>query len=128
MAGSAQTSGNIQLITGQVGDGALVIALASLFTLTNFLVEPAFAVHAAGDTIVLPGSPTKVVFVQNLHATQTLTIAWTASATTTATNIYVLQPGEFILIGGVTGGSGGITALKLTGSLDGTTAKIVLAS
>jgi hypothetical protein len=128
MAGSAQSSGNLVLTTGQTGDGALALAFSSLFNLTNFLVEPAFAVHAAGDTITLPGSPAKVVFVQNLHATQTLSVAWTAGGTTVATILLVLQPGEFILLGGQSGGSGGITALKLTGSLDGTTAKIVAAA
>lgn len=126
--GTAQVTGNLVLASGQTGDGQLSLALASLFNLTNFLVEPAFAVHAAGDTIALPGSPAKVVLVANLHATQTLSVAWTAGGTTVATVLLVLQPGEFILIGGQSGGSGGITALKLTGSADGTTAKIVAAA
>lgn len=126
MAGSASANGNLQLTTGQTGDGAMAIAFASLFALTNFLVEPALSVPNSPTSVTLPGSPAKVVFIQNLHATQTLTVTWTPNGG--ASNpVVTLQPGEFILLGGVSA-SGGITALSLQGSGAGTTTKLVLAA
>ncbi len=124
---TAQVSGNLSLGSGQTGDAAFVSLLASLFNATNLLIEPAASIGSSPVTVVLPGARTKVVFVQNNHATQTVDVTWTLFGGASV-DVIVLQPGEFILLGGVTGSSGGISALILTGSGAATTTKILAAS
>lgn len=128
MSAFMQVSGNVILNTGQVGDSQLTMALASLFNSASVLIEPALAVGTSPITVTLPGSPVKGVYIQNNHATQTLTIVWTRNGGTADQDVYVLQPGEFILIGGQSGASGGLTSLKLNGSGAGTTTKLALAA
>lgn len=126
MQATTVITGNIQAATGVSGATPLTAALASVYNTTNFLIEPALPVGTASTSIPLPGTPTKVVYIQNNHATQTLTVTWTPNGGSSA-SVITLQPGEFIVLGGQTGSTGGITALSLQASGAATPAYLILA-
>jgi carbohydrate-binding DOMON domain-containing protein len=123
---TAVVAGTVQASTGVPGESPLVELLSAVYNATNFLIEPALSVPSSPTSITLPGSPVKIAYIQNNHATQTLTVTWTPNGGASAV-IVTLQPGEFIVLGGQTGASGGITALSLQGSGASTTAKLILA-
>jgi hypothetical protein len=123
----AVISGSVQVSTGVQGDSTLSELFQALFNANNIVDEPAYACPGTVTVQTLPGSPTKVAYIQNNHATQTLTVTWTPNGGSSAVAI-ILQPGEFIILGGQTGASGGVTALSLTGSGAGTTTRMILAA
>lgn len=122
----AVVNGTVQVSTGVSGESPLIALLAATYNATNFVVQPAYSIGTSSTSITLPGSPTKIVYIQDNHASQTLSVTWTPNGGSSAA-IVTLQPGEFIVLGGQTGSSGGITALSLQASGAGTPAKIILA-
>jgi hypothetical protein len=76
-------------------------------------------------SVNIPNGAANFVFIENLHATQTLTVAWTPNGGSPAT-VVTLQPKSAIMLIEAAASSG-ITALTLTGSGAGTTVALILA-
>lgn len=126
MSITAALTGNITLVDSVVGNQALIKSIASLiFTGTNSSYANSQNIGTSPTTINLPISPTKFVYIKNLHATQTLTVTWTPNGGS-SNPVVTLQPSEaLIFVGSNT--SGGITALSLTASGASTPVEFVLA-
>lgn len=107
-------SGSIQLTDPNTGTVQLYKALAALFTGTISTVAESLSVGTSPTSIGLPISPTQVIYIKNLHATNTLTVTWTPQGG--ASNVVItLQPGGLILLNEPNVTSG-ISALSLTAS------------
>jgi hypothetical protein len=126
MSVSAQVTGNITLLDSVLGDTPFQKVLGSLIYVgTVASVGQSVSIGTSPTSISLPVSPTQFLYVKNLHATQTLTVAWTPNSGSSAT-ILVLQPlGYIIFLEPNT--TSGITALTLTGSGAATLCEYALA-
>jgi hypothetical protein len=126
MSITAALTGNITLTDSVVGTQQLIKSIASLiFTGTNSSVAQSQNIGASPTTITLPISPTKFVYIKNLHAVNTLTVTWTPNGGA-SNQVVTLQPSEAIIFCG-SNTSGGITALSLQASGASTPVEYILA-
>ena len=87
---------------------------AALATSTLATIADTLSVGTSPTTIALPISPTQVVYLQNQHATQTITVTWTPNGGSSAV-VGTLQPsGALMLV--ETNLTSGITALSVQAS------------
>ena len=107
-------SGSIQLTDPNTGTVQLYKALAALYTGTISTVAESLAIGTATSVIALPISPTQLVYVKNLHATNTVIATWTPNGGSSAV-VCTLQPGSMILMNEANATSG-ITAFSLSAS------------
>ena len=126
MALNISFQGSIQivdLISGLIQSNKTI--LSSLGTATLATVADTLAVGTSPTSIALPVSPTQIVYLQNLHATQTITVTWTPNGGASAV-VGTLQPnGVLFLI--ETNLTSGITALSVQASGAATPLLYVLA-
>jgi hypothetical protein len=124
MAINATFSGQL-LVTDNLGSNPLVKFLSGFqFKGTTQTYSQNQLIGASPTTITLPISPTQVIYVANLHATQTLTVTWTPNGG--SSNVVVtLQPTAMILHVSPNVTSG-ITALSLQGSGASTNCEFIL--
>lgn len=107
-------SGSIQLTDPNTGTVQLYKALTAIFTGTISTVAESLSIGTSPTSIALPITPTQVVYIKNLHASNTVTVTWTPNSG--SSNIVItLQPGSMILLNEANATSG-ISALSLTAS------------
>jgi hypothetical protein len=126
MSVTVSINGNISVTDSVVGTTSLRKVFTNLSLTGNFITEAQSA--SAGTipvSVTLPMVPTQFVYLKNLHATQTLTVAWTPTGGSSNT-VLTLQPGSAIQFVETAVG-GGITTLTLTGSAPNTTFEGILA-
>ena len=97
-----------------------------LFAGTSSFYDSYYQVGTSPVSLTLPGTTVQVLYVRNLHATQTVTVTATPSGGASVT-LGVLQPGGlvFYLNPGTT--SGGYTAVSLSASGPSTPVELLLA-
>ena len=115
MAISAQFQGSIQIsdiTTGLIQANKTISALFSSATVAT--VADTLSVPNSPTSIALPVSPTQLVYLQNLHASQTITVTWTPNGGSSNV-VGTLEPGGILLLFEAATGAG-ITALSVTAS------------
>jgi|SRR5882672_575999 len=126
MAESLQLQGNIQYNTGRPGDIPLPIVLTLNSLAGTAMGGPVQASLASGaNNIPLPITTAQFAYVKNTHASQTITVSWTAGGVA-APSLMVLRPGDWIMFSASVGAGSGITVLGLNASGAATTCEYIL--
>lgn len=115
MAVQIQFQGSIQIsdvASGLIQGNKTIQSLLSSATLAT--VADTLSVGTGSTSISLPISPTQVVYLQNLHASQNITVTWTPNGGSSAT-VGTLQPGGCLMLV-ETDLTQGITALSVQAS------------
>ena len=126
MSTQVQVQGNLQitdLLTGVTQLSKVISGIYPLSSVNTF--AESLNIGTSPTTIFLPVTPTQVVFIHNLHATQTVTVTWTPNGGTSAA-VCTLQPNGVIFFLESNAVSG-ITALSLQASGANTNVDYVLA-
>jgi len=114
MALNVVLAGNLIVTDDATGTLNLNKILSAAFAGSLSTLGEAVSIGASPTTLVLPKSPTQVVYIKNLHATQTLTVTWTPNGGGSAV-VQTLQPLGFLLLLN-SNTTSGITALSVQAS------------
>lgn len=85
----------VDLVTGLIQSNKTI--LATLGTATLATMADTLSVGTGATSIALPISPAQIVYLQNLHATQTITVTWTPNGGSSAV-VGTLQPNGAIFL------------------------------
>ena len=118
-------AGTIQVADPNTSTLSISKVLSQSFTGTISSQGESVAFGTSPTSITLPINPTQVVYIANLHATNTITVTWTPRSGASAV-ISTIQPIGFILMA-ETNTTSGITALSITASGAGTPVDFFLA-
>lgn len=107
-----------------------VVGTITLAATASFYDAYLQAGSGAGTVLTLPAAQIWVVYVKNLHASQTLTVQLTVigGVQISAANSPILPPGGVFMYWNPVETAGGITGVTLIGSAGNTSAEVLLAA
>lgn len=108
-------TGNIGVTDPDTGTLTITKQISQAFAGSTSMQAEAVTIGTSPVAIILPITPTQVVYVANLSQTNNVTVTWTPSGQSSAV-VQNLGPLAMILSVESTTSVGGITALTLTAS------------
>lgn len=124
MSVTATFTGTLTVTDSASGTIQLVKTISGSYTGTEVSVGQSVIIGTSPVTVALPVSPTQLLYIKNLHATNTVQVTWTPTGG--ASNVVItLQPLATELFA-ETNATSGITALSLVANAVSTPVEFLL--